>query len=91
MARCQIRCVDDWMQSGYCVLFALVRLMICNRLSELRKKQSISQQALAEAIGATRQTINAIENERVVPTLLMSFKIARYFDVAIEEVFSLNS
>ncbi|MEL7279285.1 MAG: helix-turn-helix transcriptional regulator [Pseudomonadota bacterium] len=58
-----------------------------NRLRELRKQRGNSQQELAEGLNVTRQTVNAIERGRYDPSLPLAFDIARYFDLAIEEIF----
>ncbi|MDQ9820496.1 helix-turn-helix transcriptional regulator [Acinetobacter bereziniae] len=58
-----------------------------NILSELRMKQGWSQQQIAELLGVSRQTINAIEKERYDPSLPLAFKIARLFDLSIEAIF----
>lgn len=58
--------------------------------SDLRERRAAageSQAALAEAVGVTRQTINAIERERYDPSLELAFKLAAYFDCRIEELF----
>jgi len=47
----------------------------------------MTQQALAERVGVTRQTIIALEADRYAPSLLLAFRIARAFDVPVEEVF----
>jgi len=49
----------------------------------------ISQEALAEAIGVTRQTIHSIEKGKYIPSALLAFKIAKFFDKDVEEVFYL--
>jgi len=49
----------------------------------------ISQEALAEAIGVTRQTIHSIEKCKYIPSTLLAFKIARFFGKEVEEVFYL--
>lgn len=59
---------------------------VSNRIKELRTERSWSQGELAERVGATRQTINAIEQEKYAPTLELAFRIARTFDVSFEEV-----
>ena len=59
-----------------------------NRLKELRKKQNLTQEELAEALGVTRQTILAIENNKYDPTLRLAFKISRFFKTYIENVFT---
>ena len=58
-----------------------------NRLEELRKQRGIRQEELAEALEVSRQTIGSLENGRYNPSILLAFKIARYFDVSIEEIF----
>ena len=61
---------------------------ITNRLRELREQQGgMSQSALAEAIGVTRQTVIAIELGKYSPTLESAFRIARVFDLGVEDVF----
>jgi putative transcriptional regulator len=61
---------------------------ITNRVRELREQHGqISQAALGEAIGVTRQTIIAIEQGRYSPSLESAFRIARLFDVGVEDVF----
>lgn len=58
-----------------------------NRLEELRKKKGIKQEELADILGVTRQTIGSLENGRYNPSILLAFKIARYFKMSIEEIF----
>lgn len=58
-----------------------------NRLRELRASRGWSQITLAERLGVSRQTINAIENERYDPSLPLAFDIASAFSLRIEEVF----
>ena len=61
---------------------------ITNRVRELREEHGqISQQALGDAVGVTRQTIIAIEQGRYSPSLETSFRIARQFGVGVEDVF----
>lgn len=59
-----------------------------NRLRELRAQKEWSQGDLAEKLGVSRQTINAIETEKYDPSLPLAFKIARLFRESIESVFS---
>jgi len=59
-----------------------------NRLKVLRAERDWSQETLAEHLGVSRQTINAIEKGRYDPSLPLAFKIARLFDQKIEEVFT---
>ena len=58
-----------------------------NRLEALRKARGIKQEEVAAALEVSRQTIGSLENGRYNPSILLAFKIARYFDVSIEEVF----
>ena len=58
-----------------------------SRLRVLRAEYNWSQAELAERVGMSRQTINAIETEKYDPSLPLAFKIARLFGKAIEEVF----
>ena len=58
-----------------------------NNLEELRKQRGIKQEELAEALEVSRQTIGSLENGRYNPSIMLAFKIARYFGMTIEEVF----
>lgn len=58
-----------------------------NRLEELRKQRGIRQEELAEALEVSRQTIGSLENGRYNPSILLAFKISRYFGLPIEEIF----
>ena len=58
-----------------------------NRLEELRKSRGIRQEELAAALEVSRQTIGSLENGRYNPSILLAFKIARYFGMQIEEIF----
>ena len=58
-----------------------------NRLEELRKQRGIRQEELAAALEVSRQTIGSLENGRYNPSILLAFKIAKYFNVTIEEIF----
>lgn len=60
---------------------------ITNKVRELRESQGMSQAALGEAIGVTRQTVIAIEQGRYSPSLESAFRIARLFEVGLEDVF----
>jgi putative transcriptional regulator len=64
---------------------------ITNRIRRLRFDHGeMTQQALAEQAGVTRQTIIALEANKYVPSLLLAYRIARAFNVSIEEVFQLG-
>jgi putative transcriptional regulator len=58
-----------------------------SRVKDLREKHAYSQEHLANLLGVSRQTINAIENDRYDPSLPLAFKIARLFKLKIEEIF----
>ncbi|MZQ81181.1 helix-turn-helix domain-containing protein [Paenibacillus sp. 5J-6] len=58
-----------------------------NRLEEIRKQRGIKQEELAAALEVSRQTIGSLENGRYNPSILLAFKIARFFDMSIEEIF----
>lgn len=62
-----------------------------NDLKVWRAKEDITQGDLADAVGVSRQTINALERERYDPSLELAFKLARYFDCAIEDIFTYDS
>jgi putative transcriptional regulator len=59
-----------------------------NKIKVYRAMHDMTQEDLAQKIGVTRQTILAIEKGKYVPSLDLAFKIARHFDVSIEEVFT---
>lgn len=58
-----------------------------NRIKQLRTDRSVSQAQLAVALGVSRQTVNAIENDRYDPSLPLAFAMARFFARPIEEIF----
>jgi putative transcriptional regulator len=58
-----------------------------NQVRTLRTRHNLAQGQLAEAMGVSRQTINSIENERYMPSLPLAIALARYFGVAVEEMF----
>ncbi|HIR60556.1 MAG TPA: helix-turn-helix transcriptional regulator [Candidatus Faecivivens stercoravium] len=58
-----------------------------NRLEEIRKDRGIRQEELALALGVSRQTIGSLENGRYNPSIILAFKIARYFGMQIEDIF----
>ena len=62
-----------------------------NRLKVFRAMHDLTQEDLAEKLGVTRQTINAIEKQRYNPSLELAFKLADFFGVAIEELFIRDS
>ena len=58
-----------------------------NRLEELRRQRGIKQEDLASALEVSRQTIGSLEDGRYNPSILLAFKIARYFGMTIEDIF----
>lgn len=69
------------------VNFTLRRDILKNRLEELRKQRGIKQEDLASELEVSRQTIGSLENGRYNPSIILAFKIAKYFDMSIEEIF----
>ena len=61
------------------------------KLKVFRAMRDLTQEALAKEIGVTRQTVIAIEKGKYNPSLELAFKIARYFDVSIEDIFIYES
>lgn len=61
-----------------------------NRIKELRKSQGMRQEDLADSLGVTRQTINAIENNKYNPTLELAMHLAKYLHTTVEELFILE-
>ncbi|ANU25537.1 helix-turn-helix transcriptional regulator [Planococcus versutus] len=58
-----------------------------NQIQELRKMQGFSQEELARRCSVTRQTINAIENNKYDPTLALAFKLSKNLNVKVDELF----
>lgn len=63
---------------------------IKTRIRELRKQHKLTQEELALAVGTTRQTITSIEVEKYTASLVLAYRIARYFGLSIEEVFDFS-
>lgn len=61
-----------------------------NNIRELRKKLGFRQEDVATAAGVTRQTINAIENDKYNPTLELAMKLAKLLNTTVEELFTLE-
>ncbi|WP_392445840.1 helix-turn-helix transcriptional regulator [Sneathia vaginalis] len=61
-----------------------------NTISQLRKQHKITQEELANEVGVTRQTITSIETGKYIASLPLAFKIAKFFDMSIEEIFSVE-
>lgn len=60
------------------------------KLKKLRKEHKLSQEELALAVGTTRQTITSIECGKYTASLILAYKIAKYFNLSIEEVFDFS-
>ena len=58
-----------------------------NRIETIRKEKGITQDDFAKKMGVSRQTISSLENGRYNPSILLAYKIAKYFEMTIEEVF----
>ncbi|MEA4924299.1 MAG: helix-turn-helix transcriptional regulator [Syntrophomonadaceae bacterium] len=61
-----------------------------NKIRELRKELGFRQEDLALKLGVTRQTINAIENNKYNPTLELAMKLARLLNTSVEELFQID-
>ena len=58
-----------------------------NKLEEIRRERGITQEDLAKILEVSRQTVGSLENGRYNPSIILAFKIARYFEMAIEDIF----
>lgn len=58
-----------------------------NRIEIIRKERGVNQEELASAMGVSRQTISSLENGRYNPSIMLAYKLAKYFDMQIEDVF----
>ena len=63
------------------------RDILKNKIENIRKEKNIRQEDFAKAMGVSRQTISSLENGRYNPSILLAYKIAKYFEMTIEEVF----
>lgn len=61
-----------------------------NKVKEFRKQLKLTQDELAQKLDVTRQTINAIENNKYNPTLELAIKMAKFLDVPVEQLFFLD-
>ena len=59
-----------------------------NRIEQIRKERGILQDEFAKSLGVSRQTISSLENGRYNPSILLAYKIAKFFGMTIEEVFN---
>ena len=58
-----------------------------NKIENIRKEQGILQDEMAKALGVSRQTISSLENGRYNPSIMLAYRIAKYFGMTIEDVF----
>ena len=58
-----------------------------NRIEIIRKEREILQDEMAKAMGVSRQTISSLENGRYNPSIMLAYKIAKYFGMTIEDIF----
>ncbi|MBE6945441.1 MAG: helix-turn-helix transcriptional regulator [Clostridia bacterium] len=58
-----------------------------NKIENIRKEQGILQDEMAKALGVSRQTISSLENGRYNPSIMLAYKIAKYFGMTIEDIF----
>jgi putative transcriptional regulator len=65
------------------------QVVVKNNVYMLRSARGLTQEALAEAVGVTRQTVISIEKGNYTPSILLALNIAAFFNVAVEDVFSL--
>jgi putative transcriptional regulator len=75
------------MESKLYILYSGRSTRLKNRLEEIRKERGIKQEELAAALEVSRQTIGSLENGRYNPSIILAFKLARYFGIGIEEIF----
>jgi putative transcriptional regulator len=61
-----------------------------NRVQRARQRANVTQEALGAAVGVTRQTIIAIERGNYTPSVLLAIKLARYFGMRVEELFTID-
>ena len=67
----------------------VMKEIVKNTVYELRSKAEVTQEAFAEAIGVTRQTVIAIEKGNYTPSVMLALKIARFFKKNVEDIFSI--
>ena len=65
--------------------------MITNSLQKFRTEKGITQEELAMALGVTRQTVIAIEKGNYTPSVLLALRVAKFFNVKVEDIFQLKN
>lgn len=68
-----------------------MRITVNNQIKLIRESRNIKQNEMAEALSVSRQTMTAIEKMKYNPSLELSLKIANYFNLSVEKIFSLNN
>ena len=63
---------------------------LTNTIKVERAKRNLTQEELAEQIGVTRKTINTIENGKFIPSTVLAIRLARFFNIQVEELFELT-
>ena len=58
-----------------------------NKIENIRKERGILQDEMAKALGVSRQTISSLENGRYNPSIMLAYKIAKFFGMTIEDIF----
>ena len=62
---------------------------VSNRVHEMRTQKNVTQEAMADALGITRQTVIAIEKGNYTPSVMLALKIAKFFKRPVEDIFSI--
>ena len=65
--------------------------IITSNVHKLRKDNGVTQEHLAEAVGVTRQTVIAIEKGNYTPSVLLALRVAKFFNVKVEDIFQLKN
>ena len=68
----------------------VLALKMKNNIKELRKARGLRQEDVAALLGVSRQTVNAVENDKYGPTLALGMKLARLLETPVEELFTLE-
>ena len=80
-----------YIKSKYCYYCIVIGDYLETKIRQFRQEKGFTQQELAESVGVTRQTINALENARYNPSLLLAYRITKILGKkSIEEVFILD-
>ncbi len=85
-----IKCKMNFTFNVKCTILFIRSDSVKTKIKELRKINKVSQDELALAVGVTRQTIISLEKEKYIASLVLAYKIAKYFHLSIEEVFDFS-